>query len=125
MKSNTVQDILSELSMFDSIAFDIENKYAVSLPMEVKMLLKNHGDQFIPTGDGEHYRILSKDEMMNTERHLGLDCVKMGVLPLVDCKDNNFLVYKVGNNCFEMINIVDGNPYDSYLTLIDFWKDLL
>ena len=79
--------------MFDPVAIEIENEYAVLLPMEVKMLLKDYEGQFIQVGDGEHYRILNKDEILNTERHLGLDCLKMGVIPLIDCKDNNFLVY--------------------------------
>ena len=124
MKSNAVQNIITELSMFDPVAIEIENEYAVLLPMEVKMLLKDYEGQFIQVGDGEHYRILDKAEILNTERHLGLDCLKMGVIPLIDCKDNNFLVYNAGNNVFEMMNIVDGMPFNRYPTLVAFWKDV-
>lgn len=124
MKSNAVQNIITELSMFDPVAIEIENEYAVLLPMEVKMLLKDYEGQFIQVGDGEHYRILDKDEILNTERYLGLDCLKMGVIPLIDCKDNNFLVYNTGKNVFEMMNIVDGMLFKRYPTLVAFWKDV-
>lgn len=112
------------LSRFNEIASEIEEKYATLLPMEVKMLIKEYEGQFIRVGDGEHYRVLERDEMLDTERHLGLDCVKMGMVPLIDCKDNQFLVYNAGKHVFEMINIVDGMPFNRYPTLVAFWKEL-
>ncbi len=124
MESNAVQDIITELSMFDPVTTEFEKMYAVLLPMEVKMLLKDYEGQFMQMGEGEHYRILDKEEILDTEQHLGLDCVKMGVIPLIDCKDNNFLVYNAEKNLFEMINIVDGMPFNSYSTLLAFWKGL-
>jgi hypothetical protein len=122
MKCHTEHNVPNPI--FDAGFHDIEKEYATLLPAEVKTLLNDCQGQFIQVGDGQHYRVLSRDEILDSERHLGLNCVTMGAVPLIECKDNNFLVYNAGKNAFEMINIVDGMAFSSYPTLLAFWKSV-
>lgn len=87
------------------------------LPIDGKMLLKNSEGQFISS-----YRILDKDEITNSEKYLRINLDDLNMIPLIDCKDNNFLVYNKTKKEYQMINVIDGQPFESYKTLNDFWK---
>lgn len=125
MKEITVEDIVAALSLFDRGVADIERQYAMSLPMEIKLLLKEYEGQFVFIATGEHYKVLERDEIKDAERHLGVNFTIKGVVPLIDCKDNNFLVYNAVNKNYEMMNIVDEIPFNSYPSLVSFWKGAL
>ncbi len=120
----TVDMIVATLSMYDRHVADIENRYATTLPMEVKLLLTEYEGRFIQVAAGEHYRVVDRDEIKDPLRHLGLDCIQMRLVPLVDCKDNNYLAYNLTRNTYDMVNIVDGLPFDSWMSLVDFWRRL-
>lgn len=122
MAAMTVENVIATLSRYDRNVADIEQQYGRPLPMELKLLLAEYEGQFIQVAAGEHYRVLSRDEIRNPEKHLGLNGVHLGLAPLVDCKDNNLLVYNLAQNTYDMVNMVDGQPFDSWGTLVDFWR---
>jgi hypothetical protein len=124
MKDITVEDVVSTLTTFDRGVADIERKYAMVLPMEIKLLLQEYESQFVLVNAGEHYKVLDRDEIKDAKLHLGVDCAVKGIVPLIDCKDNNFLIYNPDKNCYEMLNIVDEMPFNSYPSLVSFWKGL-
>lgn len=61
---------------------------------------------------GEECRLLSEDEMLNykDELNTGLE-----IIPLVDLYDNDFLVYNIKENKFQLLDISSD----------EFWKDVV
>ena len=53
------------------------------------------------------YRFLSLDEIEYAEDDLHVDFKKRNIIPLVDCGDNDFIVYDYCNEKWMMFNIVE------------------
>lgn len=121
MKEITVEDVVATLTQFDNCVADIERKYGIALPMEIKLILKEYEGQFVLVSTAEHCKILDLDEITNADHHLGLNCVQRMIVPLVDCKDNNFLFYNAIKYTYEMMNIVDCVSYGRYKSILDFF----
>ena len=56
-------------------------------------------------------RLLSKDEIINYKDELLID---INIIPLIDFFDNNYLIYNIDNNKFQMMDIFDNT----------IWKDI-
>jgi hypothetical protein len=101
---------------------EIDNNLT-DLPVEARKMLYKFSGKFINIRDGENYKILDSDETGDPLKHFGVDCKKKGIFPLVDCKENNFLVYNLADKSYEMFDIVDEVPFDKFNSLLDFWQD--
>lgn len=81
----------------------IESKYNASMPeMAKKLLSVALDDMFV--GD---FRILSFDEIKYADEDMYISFEDEGVIPFVDCMDNDFIVYDIKNKAWTMYNVID------------------
>ena len=55
----------------------------------------------------DNIRILSFDEIINAEKELHVDFKSNQIIPLVDCGENDFIVYHFFDKIWSKFNIVD------------------
>lgn len=79
---------------------------------------------FLDTGDdGDVFRIVHLDEMINPRPHLGSDFVAIGLVPLIDSGDNIFLVYQVATKRFGLCDISDLDENDDADPLFEIYTN--
>lgn len=55
----------------------------------------------------DDFRLLSNDEIINATEELHVDFITRNILPLIDCGDNDFIVFHIKTNKWSRFNIVD------------------
>ncbi len=81
----------------------IEDKYDTNLPILIKQLI-SHCDDPIFLDD---YRVLSFSEIIEPENWVGIDFNKLEIIPLIDCGNNDFIVFHFNTAKWSLFNIVD------------------
>ncbi len=83
---------------------ELYSKYLGKWPDFVLRWISNcHDTLFLDNGK----RVLSFDEILNADTELHVDFSVKGLLPLVDCGDNDFIVYCFKEKNWAFFNIVD------------------
>ena len=95
---------------FDSKAVrQAENAYGFSLPTVVKQMLSFSKESIF---FDDEWRTLSLAEVLDAQDDLHVDFKASGLLPLIDCGENDFIVYHAGDNSWSKYNIVDEVAFD-------------
>lgn len=81
----------------------IEALYKMELPEKVKKIISNCKENIFLDGK----RVLSFKEIENAEMELHVDFIDRCLIPLVDCMDNDFIVYDLKNRDWSMFNIIE------------------
>lgn len=81
----------------------ISEEYDVKLPELVEKLISVSGKGAFVDG----YRFLSFSEILYAEEDWGISLKKKKIIPIVDCSDNDFIVYNACEKEWQMYNIVD------------------
>jgi hypothetical protein len=97
-----------ELKKRPKTADDLLKAYGASeLPSE---LLNNPNPEY---GDGTHFqRRLGHKDILSAEKDMNVPFSKLGLLPVFDKGDNNFVVYDFRNKKWKMFNIADGTQFN-------------
>lgn len=101
----------------ESAVLKITMKYHCNLPVMIKKILSSNKKTLFLS---EERRILSYEEVLNASDQLHVDFSLYSIIPLVDCYDNNFIVYNYKNNEWSMFNIIDECIFDTKKNLTDF-----
>lgn len=97
----------------------IEELYQCHISDDVKRIVSNCDDTLF--FDDDDCRVLSFEEIIDAEQDLQVDFVKNHMIPLFDCFDNDFIVYRTDSHSWTMYNIVDQidcQDADSYEELL-------
>lgn len=82
----------------------VASVYTRDLPGIILKIVSNAKEPvFLDDGS----RILSYDEIVDAEKDLHIAWKEKGMLPLVDCGENDFIVYHFGDRVWSKFNIVD------------------
>lgn len=103
----TVQEYIKYVSSKETDknkVMSIERIYKAVLPEKVQLIISNN-DETVFFDNG--IRILSFSEVVNAEEELHVDFKKYGIIPLFDCKDNDFIVYHYNEDIWSKFNIID------------------
>lgn len=84
----------------------IEDLYDITLPIEVKRLIKFLESEFYDYKNIK-LRILGVEEILNANKELDINFFEMNVIPLIDIMDNDFICYDLENEKFIIYNIID------------------
>ncbi len=95
---------LSETTIIESKISIIEGKYGVQFPEFVRRIISCAGETIF---FDDEWRTLSFDEIMDAEMDLHVQFVKKGILPIIDCGENDFVVYDIKKRTFSLYNIID------------------
>ena len=82
---------------------NVEMKYDATLSKIGKGII-SIAEESLFIGD---YRVISYSEIMNAEEDLHVCFSEAGLIPFVDCMDNDFIVYDFRNKVWTMFNIVE------------------
>lgn len=83
---------------------EVASAYGTELP-EVICKIVSDAKETIFFDD--EYRILSLDEIVEAENDLHVEFKEKGILPLVDCGENDFIVFHFNDGFWSTFNIND------------------
>lgn len=119
MTPTEFQTSASSLAIDMTLARTLALAYRSEIPEKVLALC-----QMAPDGDffeGKFCRKLSVREILHATGDLHVDFVRTGFLPLFDCGDNDFIVYRFSDGKWLKFNIVDEITFRES----DDWKSLI
>ena len=98
----------------------IENQWKCKLPYNIKAIFASvENREFV---EGKTFiRALSLDEIANSSNELLINFQKLGLVPLLDLCDNDYVVYHIKENCWYKFNIVDEILFDRQQRIIDYF----
>lgn len=99
--------IESRISLIESKMSLIKSIYSVKKINRLILSLFLFENKFIEVNEKNSWRILGINEVENAEQELNVDFVSKKILPIVDCFDNDYIVFDFSSECFCMFNIVD------------------
>lgn len=95
---------LESMPIDNNIVNRVEVIYDCALPIVVKQMISYSKESvFFDNG----FRILSLAEILNAQADLHVDFRALKLVPIIDCGDNDFIVYHISDNSWSKFNIVD------------------
>lgn len=98
----------------------IEELYECTVSEEVKRIISNCDKTIFLDDD---YRVLSFEEILEAPETLCELFVENKMIPLFDCMDNDFIVYKADTQKWLMFSTEDEIDFDEAECLADLWEE--
>jgi hypothetical protein len=121
----TIQEFnntLPSLKSDDALAEKIKAAYnAPNLPSAILNIATTAGRGAFLEG-GLFCRRLSFNDILAAEHDMGVKFATLGILPLFDKGDNNFVVFDFHKNVWMLFNIVDETKFRTGKTLVELLK---
>ena len=121
MNKNDYLRELQNQKIDDSKVKKIEKLYKCTIPDDVKRIISNCDETIF--FDDDDCRVLSFDEILDAEEDLEVEFRKEKMIPLFDCLDNDFIVYKTDSQTWMLYNIVDEMDFDEVDSLEELLED--
>jgi hypothetical protein len=101
-----IQDLLKPKKYYLEFS-EIEKIYNAKIPKDVIELYSLTSGGFIKIRDGEYWRILSPKDILEASDDFRVNFIMLKILPLIDCKDNDFICYNFKDSIYEMFHLID------------------
>lgn len=104
-----IQNFLQSIS---SVSIDlkavaaVEKAYAAQFPEDVQKIISCAGKGGFFEGDN-FCRQLPLEDIVSAQKDLNVNFATLGILPLFDKGDNDYVVFNIRKKKWEMFNIVD------------------
>ena len=108
-KINSIKNLAGEVKL-------IEKVYNCSLPIIIKQMI-SYSSNSVFFEDG--YRTLSTDEIQNAQSDLHIDFISLSIIPVIDCGENDFIVYNFSQNTWSKFNITDECIFKKRTSLLE------
>ena len=105
---------ISKCDIDSDIISQIESVYGCSLPVAIKRMLSCSGESVF-FDDG--YRTLSVAEILDAEKDLHVDFGALRMIPVIDCGENDFIVYHTAEGNWSKFNIIEECVFKKRATL--------
>lgn len=92
----------------------VEKKYGKEIPDIIKQVI-SYADDSIFFDDG--WRVLALSEIIGAEQDLHVEFVSLGIIPIADCSENDFIVYHLRDRVWSKFNITDEIAFKKKATL--------
>jgi hypothetical protein len=89
---------------------------------ELKYLVSSLHNEPIFFEDANFYRLLALQEILDAENDMNVDFKRIGILPCIDCGDNDFIAYDFSEYCWCKFNISEEFKYSKKQTIFGFFK---
>ena len=116
MTNREYMDTLSVAQIDKAKVEMVCSTYGADFPNIVKKIISS-ADETVFLDNG--YRRLSISEIIDAEKDLHVQFRKKGILPLMDCGENDFIVYHFVDNFWSYFNIVDENVFKKKYSLVE------
>lgn len=111
---------INELEKIDAgMAEAIQKKYGHELPEIIKRIISFSKETVFLENDT---RILSASEIIQAEEELHVKFSALQLIPLVDCGDNNFIVYHFSDGSWSKFNLNDESIFKQHKSLEELLK---
>ncbi|MFH1113529.1 MAG: hypothetical protein V1792_06375 [Pseudomonadota bacterium] len=97
-------------------------QYRGAFPADLASLYRITRGGFIQMDEFDSWRILSPKDIRNAPTDLKVDFVTAQRMPVVDCKDNDFICYDFGIRNYILMNIVDEIVFDEAESVVEFFN---
>ncbi len=104
MNKNEYLEMIDKTEIKDEKVNAIEQKYDRKLPEELKRIVSFMSETLFLDKGG---RIISFNELVNAEDIFQVDVVGLGIVPVADIGDNDFIVFLLEKSEWARFNIVD------------------
>lgn len=104
MKKKEYLDWLANKNVDKKRVKKIQEVYRLILPVIIQKIISNNDESIF---FDDEYRILSFREIVDANYDLHVDFKGKGLIPLVDCGENDFIVYLSNEEIWAKFNIVD------------------
>ncbi len=109
---------LESVLVNDEVVQSVEGIYGHTLSMVIKQIL-SISEESIFFDDG--WRTLSFAEILDAQADLHVDFKTLGFVPVIDCGDNDFVVFHMEDDTWSKYNIVDGTVFMKKAQLEDLF----
>ena len=92
----------------------IEKKYRCNLIEDLKRIVSFNADSIF-FEDG--CRSLSTEEILDADNDLHIDFSNRNIIPIIDCGENDFIVYHSANCNWSKFNVIDESVFKNRKTL--------
>ena len=82
----------------------IQKIYNAKVPEIIKKIISGASETIFLDND---YRVLSVDEIGDAKEHLHIDFKIKSIIPVIDCGENDFIVYHFKEDYWSKFNIID------------------
>lgn len=111
---------LEGLKIDSSKVSKLEKNYETSFSDVVKKIISNADETIF---FDEAFRVLSFDEVEDAEKDLHVDFKNKGIIPLLDCGENDFIVYHFKDDIWSKFNIIDETVFKKKKSLAELLKE--
>lgn len=118
MKNKEFLEKLSKCELDEKRIAKVEKAYATSFPVQVRAIISNCNTPIFL----EEYRVLSFSEIIDAEDDLNVNFKKEKIIPLIDCGDNDFIVYNFSKKTWAKYNIIENCLFKVKSNLADLLK---
>lgn len=109
---------LENVSINDDVVRCVEAVYGYALPTVVKQMLSFSKESVF---FDDEFRTLSLAEVLDAQADLHVDFKALGLVPVADCDENDFIVYHMGDDSWSKYNIVDETVFKKRPQLKDLF----
>ncbi len=103
-----------------AIVSKIESAFGCSLSPECKRVLSfNEGGEIFD--DDDIRRLMSTSEILSASQELHVDFPAVGIVPVVDCGDNDFAAYNFNKGKWCKYNIVENCMFSEKASFAQLW----
>ena len=95
---------ISKCNIDSDVISKIEIAYGCLLPASIKRMLSYSEESVFFDDD---YRTLSAAEILDAEKDLHVDFVSLRMIPVIDCGENDFIVYHTAEGNWSKFNIIE------------------
>lgn len=117
----TVKEFMEQFSHFkidEKKVRKIEKVYGATLTEEIQKIISNCSETVFL----DEYRVLSFKEIVDAQDDLHVDFKGMNIIPVVDCGDNDFIVYHSNSDEWSKFNIIDNCVFKRKPSIKDLLK---
>jgi hypothetical protein len=100
----------------------LEQIYSAELPEDLIDLYHITSGGFLQMDQDDTWRLLEPEEILTAAADLHVDFLAVNKVPIVDCKDNDFICYDFGRREYQLFNIVSEVGFDHAPLIFNFFE---
>lgn len=110
---------LSKVKVDEEKVLKVNAIYHTELPEILQKIISDNDETIFFDDAG---RVISLEEMVEAEQDLHIDFKGKGIIPLIDCGENDFIVYHFRAKLWSKFNIIDETVFQKRESLEELLK---
>jgi hypothetical protein len=103
----------------------LQQAFGRSLPADLIELFEITNSGFFEMDQYDCWRLLSPGEILSAKKELQVDFLRIKKIPVIDCKENNFICWDLEGQEYQFFNIVDQMSFGHAVDLAALFHERL